>query len=268
MATRPDEKTGPDEPSDEELILYHYGELPDPAALAARLEASPAAARRYDELRRVLAAAEEEWTVPAPEPAFEARLWARLRPRLEPRRRGALVPAAARFAARTRRWVPAAAAALVLLAVGYLAGRLAPGTQPAPAPPLSAEARQRLLVGTLAEHLERSQRLFTELDNLAAGETAALAGERQAARELLADNRLYRSAAEHGGREGIATLLADLEPVLLELAHLPAEPDAGEIAFLRRSIESRGLLFKTRVASDLLHRTLESPPAPASRSNV
>ena len=256
----------PEEPSDEELVLYHYGELPDRAALAARLEASPAAARRYDELRRVLAAAEEQWTVPAPEPGFESRLWAQLRPALEPRRGGVLVPAAGRFGA--RRWVPAAAAALLLLAVGYLAGRLAPGAQPAPAPPLSAEARQRLLVGTLAEHLERSQRLFTELDNLPAGESAALAAEREAARELLADNRLYRSAAEHGGRDGIATLLADLEPVLLELAHLPAEPDAAEIAFLRRSIESRGLLFKTRVASALLHRTLESPPAPDSRSNV
>lgn len=266
MANPPDLRPG--DPSDEELVLYHYGEAADPAALAARLDASPEAARRYQELRRVLAAADREWAAAAPRPGYEAELWRRLRPRLDHRAPGRLLPATSRFVARTRRWLPAAAAALVLLAAGYLAGRLAPGTQPAPPPPLSAEARQRLLVGTLAEHLERSERLFTELDNLAAGEPAALAGEREAARELLADNRLYRSAAEHGGREGIATLLSELEPVLIELAHLPAEPSGSEVALLRRSIEARGLLFKTRVASELLHRTLEPVPAPAYRTNV
>jgi hypothetical protein len=252
-----------DDPSDEELILHHYGEHADPAALAARLAASPAAARRYEEVRRVLALADEEWTVPEPGPGYEAELWARLRPRLERRRFFALPLAPSRYAARVPRWLPAAAAALVLLAFGYLAGRLAPAAGPA-APRLTAEARQRLLVATLAEHLERSERLFTELDNLHEGEAAALAGERDAARELLADNRLYRVAAERGGRGGIAALLGELEPVLLELAHLPPEPDAADVELLRRRIESRGLLFKTRVASDLLQRALVPPSRTAS----
>jgi hypothetical protein len=251
-----------DDPSDEDLILHHYGEHPEPAAVAARLAASPAAARRYEELRRALAMAAEEWTAAEPAGGYEAELWARLRPRLAP---GRVVTMPARHGRlHAPRWLPAAAAALVLLAVGYLAGRLAPAGEgggadvAAPEAPLTAEARQRLLVGTLAEHLERSERLFTEIDNLPA-EEAALAGERDAARELLADNRLYRVAAERGGREGLAALLAELEPVLLELAHLPAEPEAADVEFLRRRIESRGLLFKTRAASELLQHDLSRP---------
>jgi hypothetical protein len=251
----------PDEPSDEDLVLYHYGEAPDAAAVEAQLAASPAAARRLADLRRALAAAEDEWAVPAPGPLYEAELWLRLRPRLAAARREQPVAlAASRFRARARRWLPAAAAAALLLAVGYLAGRLASRATP-PAAPLTAESRQRLLVDTLAEHLERSERLFTELENLAAADPGALAGERQAAEELLADNRLYRVAAEQGGREGIAALLAELEPVLLELAHAPAEPQPADVELLRSRIESRGLLFKTRVASDLLRRTLLPPPS-------
>ena len=88
-----------------------------------------------------------------------------------------------------------------------------------------------------------------------------LAGEQRAARELLSANRLYRTAAEHGGREGVAALLGDIEPVLLELAHLPAEPQPADLEFLRRRIEAQGLLFKTRVASELLTRSLRPDTA-------
>jgi hypothetical protein len=261
---RPDELH--DEPSDEELVLYHYGEAPDPLALEARIAASPAAQRRLDELRQVLATVDETWTAPSPGPTYEAELWERLRLRLAAARRPeGVLDGRGRFGVgeRVRRWLPSAAAAGLLLAVGYLAGRLATDATPPPAAPpaLSAEARQRLLIGTLADHLERSERLFTELDNLAADETGGLAGEREAAGRLLDDNRLYRAAAEQGGRAGVAALLSELEPVLLELAHMPAEPAAEDVELLRQRIEAHGLLFKTRVASELLNRTLLPPPS-------
>ncbi len=184
-------------------------------------------------------------------------------------RPSSVLAAAHRFTARTRRVLPAAAAAVLLLAVGYLAGRLATDRQPARPAVLSADARQRLLAETLAEHLERSQRLFTELANSSPDETAALAGEQRAAQELLSANRLYRTAAERGGREGVAALLDEMEPVLLELAHLPAEPQAADLEFLRRRIDAQGLLFKTRVASELLTRSLRPDSAkPPTRSTV
>ena len=276
-----------DDLGDDELILYHYGESPDANAVAARLAASPAAQQRYDELRRLLAAA-DEWTPPELDASFEAEVWQRLQPQLAMKdaatargsvplsSRGAqrrsdldleratsgsgnrLLAAAHRFGSRTRRWLPAAAAAMLLLAVGYLAGRFAPSPAPPAPQTLSAEARQRILVETLAEHLERSQRVFTELVNQETDGTE-LASSQQAARDLLTANRLYRTAAERGGREGVAALLDEMEPVLVELAHLPAEPQPEDLEFLRQRVEEHGLLFKTRVASELLTRSLAAP---------
>ncbi|HEV8631472.1 MAG TPA: hypothetical protein VGV61_14225 [Thermoanaerobaculia bacterium] len=275
--------------TDDELVLYHYGEAEDAEGIRVRLAASPAARERYEALVRVLKAT-DEWQVPELPAGFEAELWERLRPRLVDARaedgrgqapplhesvaeppRGALVAAAHRFGgARLPRWAPAAAAAVLLLAVGYLAGRLSPPALPGPAVPrpLSAEARQRILVETLADHLERSQRLFAELVNAPPEGSGALGGERQAARELLSENRLYRTAAQRGGRDGVAALLDEMEPVLLELAHLPADPAETDLAFLRQRIEARALLFKTRVAAGLLTRSLQPGAASPTRSNA
>lgn len=315
-------------PSDEDLILYHYGESPDAEAITAHLARSAEAQARYAELRALLAAA-DEWTPELPA-NFEEGVWQRLRPRLAGERVAALaapitmaskaaaettapshaattttpaldsttatpvldsssrgaqrrsdldaavaanahpgrvLSASHRFGTRVRRMLPAGAAATLLLAVGYLAGRLATNQPPEPQA-LTAEARQRLLAETLAEHLERSQRLFTELANASPEEGAELAAEQRTAEELLSANRLYRTAAERGGREGVAALLAEMEPVLLELAHLPEEPQAADLEFLRRRIDARSLLFKTRVASELLTRSLLPETAPPTRSTV
>jgi len=261
--------------ADEDLILYHYGESPDAEAIRTQLAASDDDRRRYEELAALLGAV-DEWEAPARPPGYEADVWRRLQPRLA----GAgLRRAGDRFAARrasVRRWAPAAAAAVLLLALGYVAGRVARLPEPqavVPAvaarrlPPLSADARQRILVETLADHLDRSERLFTELSNGDAAGGAALAGSRQAARDLLAGNRLYRTAAERGGREGVAALLDDIEPLLTEIANLPAGATAGDVEFLRQRIHAQGVLFKTRVASDVLSRALRRPAgAPPSHT--
>ena len=265
-----------DDLTEEDLILYHYGESPDAEAIRERLAASPEASRRYEELERLLALA-DDWTPPEPPEGFAEDVWRRLQPRLSaaPEKRRTVVPAAHRFGQKARRWLLPAAAAALLVVAGYLAGRLASGPVPVPtsaqersAEALTADARQRLLAETLAEHLERSQRLFTELANRPAGEPDQLESDRVAARELLSANRLYRAAAERGGRGGMAALLDEMEPVLLELVHLPAEPSPEDLAFLRERIEARGLLFKTRVASELLTRSLQSESTSNSRPTV
>src|SRR6185503_14633889 len=134
-----------DFPTDEDLVLYHYGESPDAEAITACLARSAEAQARYAELRALLAAA-DEWTPELPA-NFEEGLWQRLQPRLAAERDGApltptprddgrqsdlnaasaadpasrrVIPAAHRFRARVRRVLPAAAAATLLLAVGYL----------------------------------------------------------------------------------------------------------------------------------------------------
>lgn len=231
-------------PDDDDLVLYFYGEAEHPEETGRLLESSPELASRYETLRRVLAAVD---ALPVPErPEFYgARVWARLRPQLEAPARRAWWPIRLDL-----RWALTGAAAALLLAMGFLAGRLwpAPEVKTAKAP----NGRERILLAAVAEHLERSERLLVEVSNADAGERAA---ERAWARDLLAANRLYRQSTDQGGRPRLAALLDELEPFLLELAHAPEETPAQEMDDLRRRIEDSALLFKVRVVS---HR-LENP---------
>jgi hypothetical protein len=231
---------------DDDLILYLYGESADPDAVRRQIESSDELRARCEALRLVLAAVD---AAPVPErgPSYGAKVWERLQPRLAgERRRGRLLafpwlPSRPRLAAAG--W---AAAAMLLLAVGFTLGRLWP---PA-ARPLPAEARDRILLATVSAHLDRSERLLTEIAN--APGPADLAAERAWARDLLAANRLYRQSVRQAGRPRLAAVLDELEPFLLDLAHAPAEPPAEEIAALRERIADQSLLFKVRVAGNRL----------------
>src|SRR5260370_37884928 len=83
--------------------------------------------------------------------------------------------------------------------------------------------------------------------------------ERQIAQELLDDNRLYRETARTTGDPGVASVLDDLERVLIEIAHSPTEVSGSQLEGLRQEIESRGLLFKVRVLGSRV-RQEESQP--------
>ena len=99
-------------------------------------------------------------------------------------------------------------------------------------------------------HLERSERLLTELANAPAEGPVDLSAERQWAQDLLAANRLYRQSSRQGGRPGLASLLDELEPFLLELAHgTHRNPGRRPRRVLRARLEEQTLLFKMRVAS-------------------
>jgi len=49
------------------------------------------------------------------------------------------------------------------------------------------------------------------------------------------------------GDDRLASLLADLEPVLLEIAHSDGTLSPAEAVALQKRIDSKGLLFKVRV---------------------
>ncbi len=264
-------------PSDDDLVLFYYGESERAAAIEALLAASPEAAARYAELRRVLDTVAEALPVPARPADYGAQVWRRVAPRLPARRpgwgerlRSLLAPAPGDG----RRLLPLAAAAL-LLVVGFVAGRVWPPDAPAGGPDgaprlartLSSGGRDQILLASVAGHLESSERLLVELNNVEperrSGEVE-LAAERRWAQELLGANRLYRQSAEQGGRPRLAALLDELEPLLLELAHTPEELPAAELDSLRARIEARALLFKTRIVAERLERLLQDAEPGAS----
>lgn len=239
---------------DDDLILFRYGESRDAEAIRAALADDPELARRYAELERLLDAA-ERWAEAEPMPGLENRIWRRVRPRLE----GASPLPARRFAAADVPWRLAALGAmgLLVLAVAFALGRwsgpqLAPSelasAAPAVAEGFGSEARERVLLASVAGHLDASERLLTELVNRT--ELESPEAERELAKALLASNRLYRKAAERAGQRRIVALLDQLEPVLIELANAPA--GAAVAGDVRRLVESEDLLFKVRIVGGRL----------------
>jgi len=229
--------------SDDELILFFYGEHEAPAEMERLLEKDPELATRYEALRRELSAL-DHLDAAEPRPGLESRMWARVAPALAPPTRRLSLPSG-RFG-----WAAIAASVLVVALAGFFAGRAFhesrdEKTVAETLKALPPAARDRVLQAALADHLDSSQRFLLEVANGA----PSLDGERAWAETLLTANRMYRRAAERAGQRRVAAVLAELEPVLQQLV------DAPETFDLRRSkeqIENGDLLFKVRITRNNL----------------
>jgi len=71
--------------------------------------------------------------------------------------------------------------------------------------------------------------------------------EQSRAEQLVAANRLYRQTAASTGDAALASVLDDLERVLVDIAASPKTMTQDELDSVRRRIESKELLFKVRV---------------------
>jgi hypothetical protein len=252
--------------TEDDLILFFYGEAPDSVGIRQALAVDPELRSRFESLKRVLTSVE----LPVPErpESYGAQVWARLRPELEqPARRsfrdlfgGPWVMSAG--------WASAGAAAVLLLLVGFFAGRFWPPQGSTVARGLSEPVRDRILAGEVAGHLESSERLLIEVANGDPEGVSDLSAERAWARELLEANRLYRQSARHGGRQRLASLLDELEPFLLELAHASDETSPEEMAELRDRLEERALLFKVRILGERLERSVRQSSAGVNKQTL
>ncbi len=249
--------------NEEHLILYHYGEAPyhqpvERRAVAEHLAACGECRVSYESLQRVLAAVE---ALPVPERAesYGGEVWARLRPRLDSAPGKTTLSGWAWWFA-PQRWALAGAMAGLLL-VAFLVGRITNRVAP-PSSPISQQVRERILLVAVGDHLERSQMILVELANAPATKgNVDISSEQRTAAELVGENRLYRQTALNAGENGVASVLDDLERVLMEVAHSPTKISSKEMETLRKRIESQGILFKVRViGSDVRER---SKPAPA-----
>lgn len=220
-------------PTEEQLVLFYYGEGRERPALEEHLAGCPACAAAYRDLERFLAHVQ----APVPERGEEypAQVWARLRPRLsEARPRPWL----------WKRWALAGAMATLLVAA-FLAGRFWPVRQPPE--PASAQARERILLVAVRDHLERSEMVLVELVNSGGDGGADISTEQRRAQELVPTSRLYRQTALRAGETSLASVLDDLERLLIEVAHSPSRLSAPELDGFRGRIDSGGLLFRIRI---------------------
>jgi hypothetical protein len=251
--------------TEEQLVLYYYGEDDGSPAVRGHLDECEQCRTAWASLQRVLNVVD---ALPVPERAahYGTELWRRLEPKLSGRPRFVwplFWP--------VRHWTATAAVAGLMLAA-FLAGRYYPartpggraGTQRASAP---GTPRERILLVAVGDHLERSQTILVELVNARPGEPLDVTAERNRATDLLAENRLYRQTAAQAGDSRMASVLDELEPVLLEIAHAPEHLSPEALEQLRRRIEGDGILFKVRVAgSSVRHRERESVPGVRSKA--
>jgi anti-sigma factor RsiW len=233
--------------NEEQLVMYYYGE--ETRDVEDHLGECDSCREGYHALQRVLNSVD---SLPVPERGadYEARVWQGIEKAL-PRRRS--------FASRWFSWKPLAAAGAMaaLLVAAFLAGRTA---QKAPIV-ADSQVRERILLVAVGDHLERSQTMLVELSNTdsAKGGQLDISYEQRAAEDLLESNRLYRQTAANAGDVATASLLDDLERVLLEVAHSPSAMSEEQFKQLRKQIEDQGILFKVKVFGSQVEERQAAP---------
>jgi len=245
--------------SEEQLILFHYDEAEERRALEEHLAACELCRSRFQDLERDLALF---GAVPVPDRPedYGQRVWLRLRPRLmEPKTfgwRNLFAP----------QRLALAGALASLLVVAFLAGRYST-PRPTQSAAIPAQARERILLVAVGNHLERSQMVLVELANTESKGPVDISTERNIARDLVDENRLYRQTAARAGEVGVASVLDDLERVLIEIANGPAKISPAQLDAIRHRIEAKGIIFKIRVIGSQVQAREKSvaPPPPGGR---
>ena len=123
-----------------------------------------------------------------------------------------------------------------------------------------------MLLVAVGDHLERSQMVLVELANAGASQERPLdiSYEQRAAEDLLESNRLYRQTAASTGDVATASMLEELERVLLEIAHSPSAVSEKQLDELRKEIEDRGILFKVKVFGTQVEQREAAPQSGSS----
>ena len=246
---------------EEELIAYREGVAVQRAAISEHLAGCEECRGELERIEAVLAALD---TLPVPDPGgdYGRHVWQQIAPRLpekpgrwwqvwmEPRR------------------LAAAGAVVALIAAAFVAGRFSRRGNATDSIANQEQVRERVLVVAVGEHLGHSERMLIELSNEAPDnpkqKEVDISAEQRRAEDLLEDNRLYRQTALQEGDAGLASVLDELERVLLDVAHSSGEVTPAQLEAIQKKIEERGILFKVRVVNkELQQRQEATKPAPA-----
>jgi hypothetical protein len=251
--------------TEEELIAYREGIAEQRAVSAEHLAACQKCREELGRIEAVLAALD---TLPVPDPGadYGRQVWKQIAPRL-----------AERSAQWWRVWfeprrLGAAGALVALLVAAFLVGRIT--KRPGPQDNIASEekVRERILVVAIGEHLGHSERMLVELSNAGPDnprqKEVNIASEQRRAEDLLEENRLYRQTALQEGDAGLASVLDELERVLLDVAHSPDQVTPAQLEAIQKKIEGHGILFKVRVVNQELQQRQEAtaPPLPQNDS--
>jgi hypothetical protein len=229
-----------------ELVEHYYAESPNMGESERHLKACPVCSKRYAELCRVLDAVDTP-TAPARKEDYVEQIWQSI---------GACLP---RYEKPKSSWfrfyrpLGWAAACVLLVAVAFVAGRKWERKQGSSvAVAVDPQARHRVVIVVLGDHLDRSERLLVQLNHAEGSDLSALP-LRSEARELLASNRLLRQSEMQAGNLNVEASLDQLERLLMELSNEPDTLTEADLDRLRHEMNTDGLLFDIRVLRSRVH---------------
>ncbi len=252
--------------TEEELIAYREGVAAERVGITQHLAACEECRAELERIEAVLVALD---TLPVPNPGddYGRRVWQQIAPRLPEG------PARWWQARLEPRRLATAGVLATLLIAAFIAGRISRRDRTGIDVANKEQIRERILVVAVGEHLGRSEMMLVELSNAeplnAAQKQVNISAEQHRAEDLLQENRLYRQTALKEGDANLASVLDELERVLLDVAHSPEEVTPAQLEKIRQKIEARGILFKVRVVGrELQERQKATKPAPAQRDST
>jgi hypothetical protein len=243
--------------TDEQLVAHYFAEDADRVVAEAHLRICSRCEQVYEEISNALAVRAPE--PPAREPGYGKRLWqsiqAPLRPYPETKRRYISLPR-----------LVLAGACLLALAATFFFGTLWQRSRTHPSEAANpAQAKERVVLFILDDHLDRSERLLVELNHAGAEPGDPDDSLQEEARQLLPDNRLYRQAISANRDPIMSAALDHLERVLLEVANSPDKLNGADFARIEHEMNTDSLLFQIRV---LRARTSRPEPKVDSRKGA
>jgi hypothetical protein len=250
--------------SEEQLILHYYGEEGETLAVEQHLDGCEDCRGAYASLQRVLNVVD---SLPVPDrPAdYESQVWKRIESRIPARRRLWSLPS-------PWRWAAASVAFASLLVMAFLAGRFSPqmGRRPAQMAAADSGSGERILLVAVGDYLERSQMVLVELANANPHGPLDITAEQERAADLVSESRLYRQTAAHTGDGAVASILDDLDRILLEITHAPSTITPDGLEKLRQRFQAEGILFKIRVLGSNVRNQEEARPegSPGTRQKL
>ncbi len=243
--------------TEEQLVALYFAEDANRIVAETHLRICSRCEQVYEEICNTLAVRAPE--PPALMPGYGKRLWQSIEAPLQPYR-------ATRRHYFTWPRLVLAGACLLALAVAIVGGsrwqRARPRSSEATTSP---QAKERVVLLILNDHLDRSERLLVEFNHssMEAGDfDDSLQTE---ARQLLPDNRLYREAVSANTDPIMSAALDHLERVLLEVSNSPDRLSSADVARIEHEMNTDSLLFQIRV---LRARTSRPEPKVDSRKGA
>ena len=111
-----------------------------------------------------------------------------------------------------------------------------------------------------AMHLQKSElllRAFRNVRSAKAGRPVDVAYEQNLAQQLIVRNMMLKREADAAGDIQVASLLENLEPILLDIANLPKHAGTDDVRVINDRVERKNIVALLQVNSTVLARALD-----------